>query len=79
MGAGAVVASETGAGEVARAAAEVGSAADVCPTEVSPAAEVPATSEGVATATEMAAATPTVALRESLPAGEQRGECGHGP
>jgi hypothetical protein len=33
----------------------------------------------VATATEMAAATPTVALRESLPAGEQRGECGHGP
>jgi hypothetical protein len=68
------MACEAGAGEVARAATEAG------PAQVSPAAEMRAASEGVAAATEMAAAAATtVALRESLPAGEHGCECCHGP
>jgi hypothetical protein len=68
------VACKAGAGEVTRATAKVGST-----TEVSAAAEMPAATEGVAATPEMAAATATVALRESLPAGEHSGQCCHGP
>jgi len=45
-------------------------------TEVSPTADT-RTTEGMATAPEMTAAS--VALRESLPAGEHGRECSHGP
>jgi len=48
-------------------------------TEMTPAAEVAAATEGVSATPEMTAATATVALREGLPAGEHSGECCHGP
>jgi len=53
------------------------SPADPSPTEMRPAAEMRAATEGMATAPEMTAAS--VALRESLPAGEHGRECSHGP
>jgi hypothetical protein len=73
---------KAGTGEVARATPEVRSAADASPAKMSPtdvtsAAEMRAATEGMAATPEMPAAT--VALRESLPAGEHGGECGHGP
>jgi hypothetical protein len=71
------VADRTGASEVARAA-EMRCAAEV--SSAARAAEgMSAAASKVATATPEVPSAAAVALRESLPAGEHRGECRHGP